>query len=209
MAEEEEKRACAERTGLSARLLLQLYDEGCRVLRPPVKRKTVGFTETAFPVTVPGMKTVTIFTDGSCLGNPGPGGWAAILRYKDRERELAGGFALTTNNRMEITAAIEALSVLTEACNVELFTDSQYLRHAVERKWIAAWERNGWKTAGKQPVKNQDLWVRLQSLLVRHAVRFSWVRGHAGHAENERCDELARMWAAKSDLPVDAGFAEK
>ena len=155
------------------------------------------------------MKKVTVFTDGSCLGNPGPGGWAAILRYGDKERELSGGFAQTTNNRMEIVAAIEALSALTEVCEVELFTDSQYLRHAVEKKWLAAWLRNGWKTANRQPVKNQDLWIRLHALLSKHAVHFSWVRGHAGHVENERCDELARGWAGRSNLPPDTGFSGK
>ena len=152
------------------------------------------------------MKQVTAFTDGSCLGNPGQGGWAAILRYGKHELELSGGYALTTNNRMEILAAIAALETLREPCAVELFTDSQYLRHAVEKGWIANWMRNGWQTASKKPVKNRDLWERLQVQLERHNVRFSWVRGHAGHAENERCDTLARACANGHGLPCDPGF---
>lgn len=153
------------------------------------------------------MKHVTAFTDGSCLGNPGQGGWAAILRYGRHELELSGGYALTTNNRMEIMAAIAALEKLSEPCEVELFTDSQYLRHAVEKGWIAGWMKNGWKTAAKKPVKNRDLWERLQAQLNRHTVCFSWVRGHAGHVENERCDVLARSCAGRSGLPADPGFA--
>ena len=153
------------------------------------------------------MKHVTAFTDGSCLGNPGQGGWAAILRYGGHELELCGGYALTTNNRMEILAAIAALVKLREPCEVELFTDSQYLRHAVEKGWIANWMKNGWKTAAKKPVKNRDLWERLQVQLDRHDVRFSWVRGHAGHAENERCDALARGCAGGRNLPCDTGFS--
>ncbi len=152
------------------------------------------------------MKNITAFTDGSCLGNPGSGGWAAILRYADKELTLSGGFAHTTNNRMEIMAAIAALERLKEPCAVELFTDSQYLRHAVEKKWIENWIRNGWKTSEKKDVKNRDLWQRLQIQLDRHRVRFSWVRGHAGHTENERCDSIAREQAARRDLPEDAEF---
>ena len=154
------------------------------------------------------MKHVMAFTDGSCLGNPGRGGWAAILRYGGHELELCGGYALTTNNRMEILAAIAALEKLREPCEVDLFTDSQYLRHAVEKGWIAIWIKNGWKTASKKPVKNRDLWERLQVQLDRHKVRFSWVRGHAGHTENERCDTLARGYAERRDLPCDTGFVD-
>ncbi len=149
------------------------------------------------------MKQVTIHTDGSCLGNPGPGGWAAILRFGEREKELSGGFAGTTNNRMEITAVLEALAALTQPCAVDLFTDSQYVRKAVEDKWLDNWQRNGWLTSAKKPVKNRDLWERLLPLLKRHTVRFHWLRGHSGHPENERCDVLARAQASRKDLPVD------
>lgn len=152
------------------------------------------------------MKDVTAFTDGSCLGNPGRGCWAAILRCCGAERELSGGCGLTTNNRMEIMAALAALETLKEPCRVALYTDSQYLHHAVEKKWLAGWLKNGWKTAAKKPVKNRDLWERLHAQLTRHAVSFHWVRGHNGHAENERCDELARAQSARRDLPPDAGY---
>ena len=141
------------------------------------------------------MRNVTIFTDGSCLGNPGRGGWGCILRCEGHEKELSGGYAHTTNNRMEIMAAIAGLEELKEPCAVTLYTDSQYLRHAVEKKWLAGWRKNGWKTAAKKPVKNRDLWERLQVQLDRHSVTLEWVRGHNGHAENERCDELARSLA--------------
>ena len=151
------------------------------------------------------MTSVTIFTDGSCLGNPGPGGWGAILRHGDNERVLAGGFRHTTNNRMEIMAAIAALETLKTSCTVELYTDSQYLRHAVEKRWLDGWRRNGWLTAAKKPVKNRDLWERLHVQLTRHSIVFKWVRGHAGHSENERCDVLARTWAQRPDLPPDPG----
>jgi len=149
------------------------------------------------------VKRVTIFTDGSCLGNPGPGGWGAILRYGGHEKELSGGFAGTTNNRMEIMAVLEALSALKEACVVDLHTDSQYVRKAVTDGWLENWQRNGWRTAAKKPVKNQDLWQRLLLLLQRHRTHFHWIRGHAGHPENERCDALARSQAVRSDLPQD------
>ena len=151
------------------------------------------------------MKKILVYTDGSCLGNPGPGGWAAILRFGEYEKELAGGFRKTTNNRMEILAVIEALEALTEMCTVDLYTDSQYVRNAVEKKWIAGWQRNGWKTASKKPVKNKDLWTRLVPLLEKHKVSFHWVRGHSGHPENERCDDLAREYAGRRNLPADEG----
>lgn len=149
---------------------------------------------------------VIIFTDGSCLGNPGPGGWAAIMRCNGQERELCGGFAPTTNNRMEILAVLESLESLREPCTVTLYTDSQYVRNAVEKKWLAGWRRNGWKTADKKPVKNRDLWERLVPLLDKHTITFKWVRGHSGHPENERCDELARGQASRRDLLADPGF---
>jgi ribonuclease HI len=134
---------------------------------------------------------VVIHTDGACSGNPGPGGWGAILEYGGKVRELSGGEALTTNNRMELMAAISALEALTRPCTVELHTDSQYLRQGITQ-WLAAWKRNGWRTADKKPVKNQDLWERLEKALATHTIEWRWVKGHAGHAENERADELAR-----------------
>ena len=136
-------------------------------------------------------EAVEIFTDGACSGNPGPGGWGAILRYKGQERELSGGETETTNNRMEMMAAIVALETLKRASTVRLHTDSMYLRDGIT-KWIHAWKKRGWKTADKKPVKNQDLWQRLETALTRHDVEWVWVRGHDGHVENERDDELAR-----------------
>jgi ribonuclease HI len=137
------------------------------------------------------LKAVEIHTDGACLGNPGPGGWGALLRYKGRERELSGGEADTTNNRMELMAAIQALETLTEGCDVDLYTDSQYVRQGIT-EWMPGWVRRGWKTAGGDPVKNRDLWERLQAATQRHRVEWHWVKGHNGHPENERVDVLAR-----------------
>jgi ribonuclease HI len=137
------------------------------------------------------MGDVQIFTDGACSGNPGPGGWGAIIRFGKREKELKGGEALTTNNRMELMAAISALEALTRGCSVDLYTDSNYLRDGIT-KWIHGWRRNGWRTADKKPVKNAELWQRLDRALERHRIQWHWVRGHAGHAENERADALAR-----------------
>ncbi len=154
------------------------------------------------------MKSVTAYTDGSCLGNPGTGGWGAVLTFGPARREMSGGYARTTNNRMEITAVIEALQALKEPCLVELWTDSQYVAKAVRDGWLANWQRNGWKTAAKKPVKNRDLWMRLDTQLKRHDVRFRWLKGHAGHPENERCDELARTAAQAPGLPEDEGFGE-
>ena len=134
---------------------------------------------------------VEIFTDGACSGNPGPGGWGAILRFRGRTRELSGGEADTTNNRMEMLAAISALEALTRPCAVDLFTDSSYLKGGITQ-WIHAWRRNGWKTADKKPVKNADLWQRLLASAERHDVAWHWVKGHAGYEANERADELAR-----------------
>lgn len=141
------------------------------------------------------MKTVSIWTDGACSGNPGPGGWGALLRYGDTERELYGGEEETTNNRMELTAAIEALSALKQPCKVELTTDSQYVKGGITG-WIINWKKNGWKTANKKPVKNADLWQRLDEAVQRHEVNWHWIKGHAGHEENERADELARRGMA-------------
>jgi ribonuclease HI len=134
---------------------------------------------------------VVIYTDGACSGNPGPGGWGAILIYGDTERDLSGGELATTNNRMEMTAAIEALAALKKPCRVELHTDSQYLRQGITQ-WLPNWKRRGWRTAAGEPVKNEDLWRRLDEARARHDVTWKWVRGHAGHPLNERADALAR-----------------
>jgi ribonuclease HI len=139
---------------------------------------------------------VVIHTDGACSGNPGLGGWGAILSFGDQERELKGGAPMTTNNRMELMAAISALEALKKPCRVDLHTDSQYLRNGIT-SWIGSWKRNGWRTADRKPVKNVDLWQRLDAALVPHQVRWHWVRGHAGHAINERADALARDAIAK------------
>lgn len=137
------------------------------------------------------MKQVEAHTDGACLGNPGPGGWGALLRYGRRERELSGFEAETTNNRMELMAAIQALEALSEPCEVVLHTDSQYVQKGIT-EWIRGWQAKGWKTSGGDPVKNQDLWQRLLAATQRHQVRWQWVKGHAGHVDNERVDGLAR-----------------
>jgi len=147
-------------------------------------------------------KRVVIHTDGACSGNPGPGGWGAILEWDGHRREIKGGDPHTTNNRMELTAAIAALEALKRPCAVELHTDSQYLRNGIT-EWIHGWKRNGWRTAGKKPVKNIDLWQRLETALARHDVSWHWVRGHAGHDLNERADELARE--AISELRAATG----
>ncbi len=139
----------------------------------------------------PTLSQVIIHTDGACSGNPGPGGWGAILRSGDHEKELKGGEAVTTNNRMELIAAISALESLKRPCRVDIHTDSQYLRNGV-MSWLANWKRNGWRTSDKKPVKNVDLWERLDAALKPHEVHWHWVRGHSGHALNERADVLAR-----------------
>ena len=137
------------------------------------------------------MKHVELFTDGACSGNPGPGGWGAILRYQGVEKELSGGEANTTNNRMELSAAIEGLAALKESCQVTLTSDSKYLTDGVTKGWARSWKRNGWRKADKKPALNADLWDRLLTQLDRHDVIIVWVKGHAGHPENERCDALA------------------
>ena len=138
---------------------------------------------------------VTVYTDGACSGNPGPGGWGALLLYDGHEKALFGGEPLTTNNRMELTAAIQAIEALRKPCTIEIHTDSQYLRHGIT-EWIASWKRNGWRTSARKPVKNADLWQRLDAVLQPHAVTWRWVRGHAGEPGNERADELARAGMA-------------
>lgn len=139
--------------------------------------------------------TVDIWTDGACSGNPGPGGWGAVLRYGETEKEFSGAEAATTNNRMELMAAIQALSALKEPVTVDLYTDSNYVKDGIGG-WIEGWKRNGWRTASRQPVKNAELWQALDEARRKHKVTWHWVRGHAGHAENERADELARMGMA-------------
>ncbi|HYG07610.1 MAG TPA: ribonuclease HI [Stenotrophomonas sp.] len=140
------------------------------------------------------MKSIEIHTDGSCLGNPGPGGWAALLRYNGREKTLSGGEAVTTNNRMELMAAIQALEALTEPCQIVLHTDSQYVRQGIT-EWMAGWLRRHWKTAGGDPVKNRELWERLHQATLRHSIDWRWVKGHNGDPDNERVDQLARAQA--------------
>lgn len=137
------------------------------------------------------LETVEVFTDGACLGNPGPGGWAALLRKGTREREISGGETDTTNNRMELMAAIAGIEALKRTCTVAVTTDSEYVRRGVE-EWMKRWQANGWMTSDRKPVKNRDLWERLAAALKDHTVSWHWVRGHAGHAENERVDQLAR-----------------
>ncbi len=143
------------------------------------------------------MKSVEIHTDGACLGNPGPGGWGALLRFSGRERELSGGDAATTNNRMELMGAIMALETLTEPCTAVLYTDSKYVQQGISA-WLPKWLRSGWKTSGGQMVKNRDLWERLQAAAVRHRVEWRWVKGHNGHPDNERADALARAAALRA-----------
>jgi len=137
------------------------------------------------------MKSITLITDGSCLGNPGPGGWAAILRHGESKRELSGSAPETTNNRMEMTAVLEGLTTLHEPCRITIEIDSEYVKKGIT-EWMAGWKRRGWKTASKQPVKNQDIWRKLDEAVARHDIEWRWVKGHADHADNNRCDELAR-----------------
>jgi ribonuclease HI len=149
------------------------------------------------------MKKVMIFTDGACSGNPGPGGYGVIMRCDSREKELSGGFRNTTNNRMELMGAIAALEALKEPCEAVITTDSQYLVNAVEKGWVYSWKQNGWRKKDKKMALNIDLWERLLVSLARHKVTFHWIRGHTGHAENERCDALAVAASMKQNLPED------
>lgn len=141
-------------------------------------------------------KRVRIFADGACKGNPGPGGWGAILRFGDSEKEIFGGEPATTNNRMELRAVIEALTLLTRRCAIEVYTDSAYVQKGIS-EWIHGWKRNGWRTADKKPVKNDDLWRVLDQLASQHQIEWRWVKGHAGHPENERADALANLGVAQ------------
>jgi ribonuclease HI len=152
------------------------------------------------------LKKVLVYTDGSCLGNPGPGGYGVILMHDERSKEFSGGFCRTTNNRMEVLAAVIALRALKVRCAVTLYSDSQYLVNAVEKGWLKGWQAKGWIKSDKKPVINADLWQQLLEQLSRHHVEFVWVRGHAGHRHNERCDELARAQAIRPDLPADPGY---
>ena len=154
------------------------------------------------------MKEVTIYTYGACSGNPGPGGYGAILEYKQHRKELHDGYVRTTNNRMEIMGAIAALKTLREPCMVRLYSDSKYLVQAIEQHWLNNWKRNGWKTAAKKPVKNVDLWQELDAQLKIHSVEFIWVKGHADNPGNNRCDELARLGAANA-VKDDPGAAQE
>ena len=152
------------------------------------------------------LKQITLYTDGSCLGNPGPGGYAAVLIYKQHRKELAQGYELTTNNRMELMAAIAGLQSLSEPSQVKLTNDSQNVRQGITQ-WIHGWKKKGWKTANREPVKNVDLWLQLDSEIQRHDVEWFWVKGHSGHPENGRCDELARNAALAADSHlVDTGY---
>jgi ribonuclease HI len=151
------------------------------------------------------MKKIQLFTDGSCLGNPGPGGYGAVMIYNEHCKELSEGFLLTTNNRMEMLACIKALQTLTEPCEVELTTDSQYVRQGITL-WIHNWKKRGWKTAAKAPVKNVDLWKELDAAQEKHKVAWHWVKGHSGHPENERCDDLARQAAEDNPTQEDIGY---
>jgi ribonuclease HI len=151
------------------------------------------------------MKKVVIHTDGACKGNPGPGAFGAVLVCGRHRKEISTAYRLTTNNRMELRAAIAALELLSEPCEVELHSDSKYLIDAIQQNWMAGWKRRGWRTAGKQPVKNQDLWLRLTEVMAPHRIHWHWVKGHAGHRENERCDELANLAVAAGNLIDDTG----
>ena len=152
-------------------------------------------------------KIVHIFTDGCCLGNPGRGGYGAILTYQQHRRELTGGFRLTTNNRMELLACIAGLEALTSECSVTITTDSQYVVNAIDKGWLDRWQGRGWRKSDNKPVENVDLWKRLLGLLEKHRVNFKWIRGHSGHQENERCDQLAKAAASREDLADDPGYA--
>jgi len=151
------------------------------------------------------QKTVEIYTDGSCLGNPGPGGYGIVMRYNGHEKQLSQGYTLTTNNRMEMLAAIVALETLTRSCHVILTTDSQYVKQGIE-SWVENWKKRGWKTAAKKPVKNVDLWKRLDAACQQHSVEWRWVKGHSGNKYNEIVDDLAREAAGSDQLLEDTGY---
>jgi ribonuclease HI len=155
------------------------------------------------------LKRVTIYTDGACLGNPGPGGYGVVLLYKGRRKELSGGYRETTNNRMELMAAIVGLKTLKEKCEATLYSDSEYLVKAMTKGWAKRWRQNNWRRNRKEKALNPDLWEQLLQLYEYHQVEFKWVKGHAKSAENNRCDELALEAAQQSNLPVDEGYSER
>ncbi len=155
---------------------------------------------------VPDRNSVTIFTDGACLGNPGPGGWGVVLLSGPHRKELSGGYRLTTNNRMELQAAIRGLEALKKPCDAVLVTDSQYVFNGIEKGWAKRWKEKGWMRSRREKAQNADLWEKLLELCEGHRVRFQWVRGHAGNTENERCDRLAQEAAKRPDLPSDPGY---
>jgi ribonuclease HI len=155
------------------------------------------------------LKRVTIYTDGACLGNPGPGGYGVVLLYKGRRKELSGGYRETTNNRMEIMAAIVGLKALKEKCEATLYSDSEYLVKAMTKGWVKRWRKNNWRRNRKEKALNPDLWEQLLQLYEYHQVEFKWVKGHAKSAENNRCDELALEAAQQSNRPVDEGYNER
>ncbi|HEX6293055.1 MAG TPA: ribonuclease HI [Herpetosiphonaceae bacterium] len=152
------------------------------------------------------LRQVTIFTDGACIGNPGPGGYGVVLKFGEHTKELSGGFRLTSNNRMELIAVIAGLRALKERCVVAVFSDSEYVVEAMTKGWPARWRANGWMRTKKDRAVNPDLWQQLLELVAQHQVTFTWVKGHAGHPENERCDQLAFAAAQRPDLPMDDGY---
>jgi ribonuclease HI len=152
------------------------------------------------------LKHVTLYTDGACIGNPGPGGYGVVLLYGAHRKELSGGYRLTTNNRMEITAAIQGLAALKEPCQGQLFSDSAYVVNTIEKGWARRWQANGWHRQHKKKAENRDLWEELLRLCDTHQIRFEWIKGHAGHVENERCDQLAFQAAQAPNLPPDEGY---
>ena len=156
---------------------------------------------------MPASNTVTIYSDGACLGNPGPGGYGTVLLAGEHRKELSAGYELTTNNRMELLGAIVGLEALKRPSKVTLWSDSQYVIHAMTKGWLDGWQKKGWRTASKEPVKNQDLWQRLLAAIGEHEIDWRWVRGHTGVPENERCDQLAMAAALGRDRLVDPGFA--
>lgn len=154
-------------------------------------------------------KKIDIYTDGSCLKNPGKGGYGIVMQYGEHTKELSQGYTLTTNNRMELLGVIIALNSLKESCLVDIYTDSQYVAKAIKEGWLYNWQKNGWKTANKKDVKNKDLWIELHKALLKHSVSFNWLKGHAGHIQNERCDELARSAAQGTGLLEDVGYTKE
>ena len=185
-------------------LYVQFDMVSVRLVRLPLHWTTPHTCGITIPM--PDLKHVTIYTDGACLGNPGPGGYGVILIFGKHRRELSGGFRLTTNNRMELTACIEGLSALKERCQVNLYTDSQYISDAINEGWAVRWRARGWKRNHKDKAQNPDLWARLLDLIAQHEVTVAWLRGHAGHAENERADFLSVLVSQQPDLPGDAGY---